>query len=191
MPGVSGHRSACQDRNNNALESSLYSFFLFPFGDKYETPKHLFTFSFRKLIKHLQGQPLQGVRKGPDFKINLALRKETRRQQRSAAVCREPGSFTAGVKGGAWVCGSSTGAPRQLGQKGRSRPASCEGWGQLDAPPRPPFWRVWQSLHSHQLEMTFLCTKAAQISLLLKYGRSTPASIVIGWRSIFKGNPLV
>lgn len=44
-----------------------------PFRDRYETVKHLFTFSFQKLIKYLQGQPPQDGNRGPVFKINLGF----------------------------------------------------------------------------------------------------------------------
>lgn len=51
MPGALGRVSGGQDPGNNAHLSSL------PPGDAYETPRHLFTFPFRKLIKHLQSRP--------------------------------------------------------------------------------------------------------------------------------------
>lgn len=45
------------------LQSRLSSHFsTFHFRDKSETPKHLFTLSFQRFFKHLQGRPLQDRR---------------------------------------------------------------------------------------------------------------------------------
>lgn len=129
------------------------------FGDRCETPKHLFTFPLQILIKHLQSQPFQDGRRGPVFKINLAFCSRpivSSDEGHGAGSSSCGGHRTSGVT--RW-CQRPAGCERQHDRKAASRawPGGARGGGDGRRVPtfvQRPLWKVRLPLSGQQLEMT-------------------------------------